>query len=85
MISSLTRSRICYVQTATLLDFPAYRFGLYPSSFLAKTRADHDEPARDPDAGGEAGAVVVRDPSTEPRQRVEGREAGADGALSVLN
>ena len=39
MIGSLTRSRTCYVQTATLLDLPAYRFGLYPHSFLVKRRS----------------------------------------------
>ncbi len=51
---------------------------------LADRLADHDEPARDADAHGEAGPVAAGDLGAERRQRVENREAGADRALGVL-
>src|SRR6202022_2106936 len=54
--------------------------GLLVRGTFADRLADDDESARDTNARGEAGPVAVRDPGAERPQRVEDREARADGA-----
>jgi hypothetical protein len=51
---------------------------------FADRLADHDQPARDADAHGEAGSAAAGDSGVERRQRVEDRESGAHRALGIL-
>ena len=58
--------------------------GLLACGAFADRLADHDDPAGDADAYGEAGPVASGNPSVESRHRVENCEASANRALGIF-